>query len=151
MEIYKDFVPLLLFSFFTPDRLQVQASTSTATYGPPFSLDMWIEPVGEGYARLRADGQDSALVGVLVRDAQGNALSNSNIQVSFNITGGALIYGTGNGEFLRRSSAFFEKCFFFCSTLTGQETPATTLLTSAAPSLHGTRRARGLSSTAWGD
>ena len=70
---------------------------SIATQGAPYSLDMWIEPVGENYNHLQADGQDTALVGVLVRDLQGNALSTPNIQVSWNITGPGLIYGTGNG------------------------------------------------------
>ncbi len=60
-------------------------------------LYLWIERVGVSYDRLRANGQDSALVGISVLDDKGAVVTPSHIVLNFNITGPAVIYGTGNG------------------------------------------------------
>jgi len=79
----------------------VVASRSVVSAGVPFALRAWVEdsflPPRNG-SHIAADGQDAALIGVELVDANGVRVPNADVNVTFAIAGPASLVGVHNGD-----------------------------------------------------
>ena len=85
---------------YDPSGLHVIATDAVHTVGVPAALKVWIEEVGHDYDQLRANGQDSAIIGISVVDSNGAFVVGADNQLFFAVDGPGLIYGTGNGIYI---------------------------------------------------
>jgi hypothetical protein len=110
-------LPVSMFGFakwpavtFTPGKLTavayseggaVVATQTVLTAGAPFALRAWVEDVYQpprNGSQIAADGQDVALIGVEIVDANGVRVPNADVVVTFQVLGPAAVVGVTNGD-----------------------------------------------------
>lgn len=95
------FVPGNITAVAYDDTGAVLAVHTVVSAGSPTRLHAWVETAyagGRDGSVVAADGQDAALVGVSLLDAAGVLVPNSDVNVTFTVTGPARILGTANGD-----------------------------------------------------
>jgi beta-galactosidase len=83
----------------------ILATATVATTKAAARLNLTLDHPGIGDSRvsgpvgaIKADGADVALVRVQVQDEDGNFVPSANHNITFSVSGPAMIYGVGNGD-----------------------------------------------------